>query len=615
LAIFRPPPQPFVGGRQPLEGRQLPADLLHVEPPPVNDPPFNRRPLGPLHAILKSWEPRKLTEIYLSEIAESFTAPAEDPPFSGRDYRSGILRAWQPGPPAPQRKRPLQFVEEIVAAAADYPYTRDYSAILRSWQTRANPQQRTPRYIEEIIAPPVADYPYTRDQSAILRAWQARTAPLQRRPGYIESVDNPPGYSTAILQRIPRSWLPGPPAPQRLYPTQIVSVDDPPPRAPVVPIALRWKAPSWTVAPRVYYPHETLVAAADSPPFYRNLTPILRAWEPRKLTDIGASGISEDGDWTFSAQDQPPFGRRDWLPNVLRSWQPRRLTPIILQDVLDIVEGAPYVRDLTPILRHWQIPAPSPRQLRRFYTEQFIATADNPPFGSRDPLPNILRAWQPGPHLPKRKPPYGIEQPENNPPFGQRDPFPNILRAWQITPATKQRRPQYIIEAAVIADNPPFTSRDPRSIILRSWITPAAIRLRDYSRLIFPGIFIPEPEPEPEPTPIEPPIPAPLPFRSTHLEHSETYGATGMGSGPYGDTIWAEGTATAGGLASTHLEHSESYGATGMGSGPYGGTIWAEGTVFAGGFQTTLLEHSEAFGSGSIGMGSNPYGDTPWRRS
>jgi hypothetical protein len=66
---------------------------------------------------------------------------------------------------------------------------------------------------------------------------------------------------------------------------------------------------------------------------------------------------------------------------------------------------------------------------------------------------------------------------------------------------------------------------------------------------------------------------------------------------------------------STQLEHSENYGATGMGGGPYGGTIWAEGTVIGGGFQSTLLEHSEAFGSGSVGMGSNPYGDTPWRRS
>ena len=66
---------------------------------------------------------------------------------------------------------------------------------------------------------------------------------------------------------------------------------------------------------------------------------------------------------------------------------------------------------------------------------------------------------------------------------------------------------------------------------------------------------------------------------------------------------------------STQLEHSENYGATGMGSGPYGGTIWAEGTVFAGGFQSTLLEATESFGSGSVGMGSNPYGSTTWERS
>jgi hypothetical protein len=53
-----PPPQPFLGGRQPLEGRKLPPSLVAVA---VNDPPF-----GP--------GPRSATLYVIIGIAQAFAA-------------------------------------------------------------------------------------------------------------------------------------------------------------------------------------------------------------------------------------------------------------------------------------------------------------------------------------------------------------------------------------------------------------------------------------------------------------------------------------------------------------------------------------------------------------
>lgn len=453
MAIFRPPPNPFVGGLQPLEPGKLPADLISVPPPPIDNPPFDQRRLEPIFALLKSWLPPPQPQRTQPKRIES----VDNPPSFSTAIISRILFKWLPDRPTIQF-RPPYIPEEEIVVVSDLPFTRDYSAILRSWY-RAQPAQ-----------------------------------PLSSKR--IESVDLPPQFSIATLTRIIRGWEPKAPQPQRIQPQQIVSIDLPP-----------------------------VVATAS--------------------------------------------------PLALRSWK-----------------------------------APSPIQPRRYsYTEgEIVITPDNPPFSARDLRSAILRTWQP--KAPIRQRVLGQIESVDLPPFAQRDPFPSILRAWQITPPARQKRARYIVE--VVVNNPPFSSRDLRSQILRSWIFPAATR-RDYSRLIFPGIIIPEPPiipPEPPLIVVIPPPAIAQPFVSTQLEASQSYGALGMGSGPFGGSTWTETAETAGNLSSTHLEASEQYGSGSMGSGPFGGTIWTETSGIAGGFQRTFLEESEAYGSGS--MGSGPFGGTIW---
>ena len=53
MGIFRQPPSPFIGGRQPLEPEKLPADILAVVS--ADNPPFGL-PAPALWAILRAWQ-------------------------------------------------------------------------------------------------------------------------------------------------------------------------------------------------------------------------------------------------------------------------------------------------------------------------------------------------------------------------------------------------------------------------------------------------------------------------------------------------------------------------------------------------------------------------------
>lgn len=77
MALYYPPPPPFVGGRQPLDARDLPASIVAVA---ADDPPFGIRPW--LLAVLRAWEPsppRPQGWRYATPLG--IVIPSEDPPF------------------------------------------------------------------------------------------------------------------------------------------------------------------------------------------------------------------------------------------------------------------------------------------------------------------------------------------------------------------------------------------------------------------------------------------------------------------------------------------------------------------------------------------------------
>lgn len=96
--IYRHPPAPHIGGRQPLEPRKLPPSITAV---PEDNPPFGLR--NPLWPILLAWQPgapRPWIPNYLVQGVEA--AAADNPPFGIPNPIWQILQSWIPDAPQPQ---------------------------------------------------------------------------------------------------------------------------------------------------------------------------------------------------------------------------------------------------------------------------------------------------------------------------------------------------------------------------------------------------------------------------------------------------------------------------------------------------------------------------------
>ena len=105
MAIFRPPPQPFVGGWQPLAPRKLPASITAV---PSDAPPFSHQGRTSLAFwnVVGLWQPDPavpwrgfVTGLKLSAGA---AMPVDDPPFGMRWQLRAVAISWEPGPPRPE---------------------------------------------------------------------------------------------------------------------------------------------------------------------------------------------------------------------------------------------------------------------------------------------------------------------------------------------------------------------------------------------------------------------------------------------------------------------------------------------------------------------------------
>ena len=98
MAIYYPPPPPFIGGTQPLAPRKLPPSETAV---PENAPPFtgSARPIAAMAKVWISWIPPPPEPQTPWKLAPSILAvPEDNPPFGLRSWLGAVLQTWQPLP-------------------------------------------------------------------------------------------------------------------------------------------------------------------------------------------------------------------------------------------------------------------------------------------------------------------------------------------------------------------------------------------------------------------------------------------------------------------------------------------------------------------------------------
>src|SRR6266576_3014622 len=103
MGIFRNDPQPFIGGRQPLEGRKMNPSLMAAT---VDSPPLRKTALT-MAVILAAWVPPDPAPfmggrqpLQARTLPPQITAvPVNNPPFSGADEAENnlntILASWR----------------------------------------------------------------------------------------------------------------------------------------------------------------------------------------------------------------------------------------------------------------------------------------------------------------------------------------------------------------------------------------------------------------------------------------------------------------------------------------------------------------------------------------
>jgi hypothetical protein len=248
VAIYRLPPSPFVGGRQPLAPKDFNPAVGEI-PPVVDDPPPNRR-FGVLAAIFIAWTP-----IDAPIQPQKFvpTTVAEHVP-QGRHPESinQALASWY----APYKVpfRPKQIAAE---EAPDVPTVDDAPVsasrlyiILSNWEEKLSFIQIKPfvPIVEEAVD---TGEPWLRPQLYITIEpyYPTFRRNLQIVEGAAPVVDNPPFGQRIWLKTILDAWTP-------------------PPFDFIKPIQI---------------PHEFIPAPVDDPPFGRRvlwLNTVLDAWIP-----------------------------------------------------------------------------------------------------------------------------------------------------------------------------------------------------------------------------------------------------------------------------------------------------------------------------------------------
>jgi len=376
MGIYYHPPQPHIGGRQPLEKAKLLPDVLKYG----NDPPFvgSCRDIDYLHNVLLHWRPEpEKTHINLGErqfLANKKLHPdilryGSDPPFAGSgrdiDYLHNILQAWIPPPPVPWFKKVSQNISpnpDTEKYGSDPPWMGsardvDYlNNILIHWipapekthiplgtQQFFTPKKLHPYFLQYGNDPPWASSARDIDNLYnILEAW----IPTSSIPQILKSIafieQLPPtiipsligtSRDVNILNNILLAWIPLPPQlPKRmdLNPDVVKYENDPP----FINFGRTGQVQSLILSrwlPDQPFPLKGFVTSSipgwsvDNPPFThfgrttQGLSIILSKWIPDPpVPPKGFITMSIPG-WVI---DNPPPDLRRWMANVRDSWKP-----------------------------------------------------------------------------------------------------------------------------------------------------------------------------------------------------------------------------------------------------------------------------------------------------
>jgi hypothetical protein len=220
MSRFYPPPQPFIGGAQPLAPRELSPGIPGQS---VDNPPA----VGPLdvdilHGIIRQWEPPPpmptqlrvsagvanvtlaLTGVASTTAVGTMTGVAVNGfvPAS-RTWLAHVLRAWD--------KQPVILWQ---TGGIDL---STVSGALTGVSATGSPGTVTPSIGN--------DPPFRRSvlPAGVLAAWRELDYSLSFSTGMSQSVDNPPRQRSDTFYSILRQWEPAAPAPQQSRPIPIIS--------------------------------------------------------------------------------------------------------------------------------------------------------------------------------------------------------------------------------------------------------------------------------------------------------------------------------------------------------------------------------------------------------
>ena len=510
MGIFRQPPHPFQGGRQPLEGRRLtpegaaasadsPASFQWVSVVIPREESVAYRPqrrFVPIVAAVEETFPftgaGKLQSAYLS-IVGAWQQPWVMPQAGKKLTQQRITLPDNPGSfepflatleleesPAYRPHTLKRLLAQEQAAQVDNPPMglRPWlDSILRQWEIDWPSQ--TVRHViqetaEQVDNPPLGLKPWL---DTILRQWRIDWPAQNVRhliQEFVAQVDDPPFSGRDLRSTILQAWQPAPPQPQtgRLF----VQEETP---APVnePPYGLKpwlntvldtWKT-TWGTQQRPKIIPEFVAAVVDNPTSFQWYSVVLRLGESPAYRPVRNLLVQE----AAPAQvDEPPYGLRPWLNTVLKSWEvtwtSQARPPQVQPFVEPQVDEPPYgLRPwLNTVLKSWDVKWTS--QARPPQVQPFVpAQVDEPPYGIRPWLTTVRRAWEPPPPQPQRRPPREVFPLEEPPGFGWTAvevKWPESNAFWMV----RRFVVQPFIEPPV--NDPPFGLKPWLNTVLNSWL-------------------------------------------------------------------------------------------------------------------------------------------------
>jgi hypothetical protein len=357
----------------------------------ANVPPFLPQSQAPTPFTRQNWFPTVLAAwtVTLTPLwAGSFSPTTPDnPPFGAKPWIYGVVRSWEPEQPRAQQQRYVP--QGAVVAAGQVPYARPWmrvaidawspdavlvrqlgpieqqspadqvpvgdawlSGILRTWEPELPPRQQA-RFVPQAAAAAADNPPFAARRNPQALAWEQPWWNAQTRDPQLVLVNDDPPFAS---RRAPAALAWEQPwwSAQTRDPLVVLVNDDPPYASRKAPAALSWDAPTWSAQVRPYTP-QTPAAAVNDPPFASRRAPPALAWE------------------------QP------W-------WNAQTRDPLVVL----VNDDPPYASRKAPAALSWDAPTWS-AQVRPYTPQTPAAAVNNPPFGAKPWVNQLISLWQPIP--------------------------------------------------------------------------------------------------------------------------------------------------------------------------------------------------------------------------